>query len=1059
MPAEDEGQGLAQVRELVERFERNYDHYRSAEFDEASTREYFINPLFEALGWDVRDLAGRGPFRDVIYHRRLVNTPEVAGLKAWDDDLSAAELAARDPSVAVPDYTFRLAEEIKFFLEAKKPSVELRRRGPSFQVKSYAWSRQVPFAVLTDFEEFRLFNCTVPPVYEQPAAGLIEGMDLTFRQYTASWGALWAKLSREAVTGGSLDRRAEPVTPRGAIPVGEAFLRELEVWRTELAQDLSRRNPDLTGYELAEATQRILDRLVFLRVCEDRGIEPEVSLRRFARITGAYRAMGPQFRRLDAVYNGQLFAEHFSERLDVSDGLFQRIVAGLYFPAPYRFDAISVDLFGAIYERFLGKEVTILDGQVTVADKPEVRHAGGVYYTPRWIVDRVVDATLSPILHERRTAPTPRTMAHLRIIDPACGSGSFLIGAYDWLVRWHEEYYEQHPDVDSAKHYLTTAGYRRLTTDAKAEIVTNCLYGLDIDPQAVEVAQMNLYLRILEEETALTIASQTHLFHAHTVLPSLVSNIRAGNSLLSPDQVDRTLLYDEALRRRINPFDWRDERWGFGRIFNERGGFDAVIGNPPYTRVQVMRRYRPEETAAYAENYDSAKVGSFDIASLFVEKALQCLRPAGSDHRGGRLGFIISRQFVETDAGEPVRRLVRDHVSEVVDFGTGLVFEASAYTLLLHATAAARRSFQLTRVTPPPSPTSLAQAEAAGSVFTAELPTTSLGDDPWALSLPDESALLDRLSDSYVTLGEVSGDSIFQGVTTGADKVFRAVDLGPDPNNSNCRLTRPPSLPPDSDPVPLELELLRPIYAGKSDFRRFQVDESQEWLLLPYELSAKGRYVPMSPRRLADRYPNAWKWLTTNRPGLAQRKGTWTEANWFTYSARKNMERFEQAKVLVPYMVSELCAHYDDERHYFVNVSTGGYGVAIGTVHKIDPNYLAALLNSELLSWVLRRYSRAWRGGWFGARKGNLERLPIATPDLNVQADVVERYRHCQRLAAEVGEERSGDQELIQRLLASAVEAFDRSIFTLYGLSSDEVTLVRSGSVGPTPEASASEVA
>jgi len=331
VPALDKEEGRALVRELVARFERNREHYRSAEFDEASTREYFINPFFEALGWDVRDQAGRGALRDVIYHRRLTSAPEVAGLAAWDDELTAEELAAREPVVAVPDYTFRSEDATKFFVEAKKPSVRLRRRGPSFQVKSYAWSQRVPFAVLTDFEEFRVFSCTVRPVYEEPDAGLLAGMDLTFEQYDEAWDRLWTLLSREATTAGSLDQLVRATTPRGAVPVDEAFLRELEAWREALADDLAHRNHGLTGYELAEATQRVLDRLVFLRVCEDRGVEAEVSLRRYARITDAYRAMGPQFRRLDAVYNGQLFGEHFSERLEVSDGLFQRIVAGLYF--------------------------------------------------------------------------------------------------------------------------------------------------------------------------------------------------------------------------------------------------------------------------------------------------------------------------------------------------------------------------------------------------------------------------------------------------------------------------------------------------------------------------------------------------------------------------------------------------------------------------------------------------------------------------------------------------------------------------------------------------------
>jgi hypothetical protein len=1049
VPAADKNEGKQQVRSLVERFTRNYDHYRSPSFDEASTREYFINPLFEALGWDVRDLGGRGALRDVIYHRRLVSEPQVSGLEAWDDDLTAEELAAREPVVTIPDYTFGVDGTTKFFVEAKKPSVELRRRGPSFQVKSYAWSQQLPFAILTDFEQLRVFFCTVRPTYEEPEAGLLDGFDLTFRDYEEAWDPLWGTLSREAVAGGSLDRLIGPVTPRGAVPVDEAFLRELEGWRRELAQDLANRNHGLTTYELAEATQRILDRLVFLRVCEDRAIEAEATLRKYARITDAYRTMGVQFRRLDAIYNGQLFAEHFSERLELSDGVFQRIVAGLYFPAPYRFDAISVDLLGAIYERFLGKEINLADGQVKVDEKPEVRHAGGVYYTPRWIVDRVVDATLSPLLAERKTPPTPKSMANLRIVDPACGSGSFLIGVFDWLVRWHEQYYEEHTDTDTSNHYRSATGERRLTTDAKAAIVTNCIYGLDIDPQAIEVAQMNLYLRILEEETAFTLAGQSRLFLGHALLPSLTGNVRCGNSLLAPDQIDRNFLYDDDMRRRINPFDWRDNRFGFGRVFAERKGFDAVIGNPPYTRVQVMRKYRPEETAACVQHYDAAQAGSFDIASLFIEKAFQVLRPATNKHKGGRLGFIVSRQFVETDAGAPVRRLAGDHVTEIVDFGTGLVFAASAYTLLLHATAGTNRQFRLTRVMASPSPAALADAENVASVFTAKIPTAGLGNEPWSLSLPEEQALLDRLSALPPNIRDVSGNSIFQGVVTGADAVYRALDVGPDPANPACRLVRPQGHSKDQPPLSWELRWLRPIFAGKSDFHRFGVRSSSEWLLLPYERANRAAsYQLVPPARLRQSAPGVYAWLERQREALEMRSGTWHDDNWYAYSRRQNLERFEEPKVLVPYMISELCAHYDAEQHYFVNVSTGGYGIALSPKYNLNPQYLAALLNSSLLSWVLRRHSRAWRGGWFGARKGNLERLPIAVPNTAAQVHLVELHDHCQRLAVEIHQRHSTGDELNQRLLANAVNAFDKAVFDLYGLTPDEMLLVESGAPG-----------
>ena len=546
--------------------------------------------------------------------------------------------------------------------------MNLARKAPSFQAKSYAWTMRLPIAVLTDFEELRVFDARHRPHYDQPDAGLVPGFNLKFTDYPDHWSTIWGLLSREAVLGGSLDGFIARHPARGAQPVDRSFLAELDDWRKRVARDLYDRNPELNHWDIAEATQRILDRVVFTRVMEDRGIVTEPILRRHARLADSYRRLGPEFRRLDAVYNGQLFAYHFSERLELSDELFQNLVASMYFPAPYRFDVVAVDLLGSIYERFLGQEITVTprDG-VKVEDKPEVRHAGGVYYTPRWVVERIVERTVGPLVEGK----TPRAVANIKIVDPACGSGAFLLGAFDYLVAWHEHYYDLHPEENPKGHFVTAGGARRLTADAKATILANNIFGVDLDAQAVEVTQMSLYLALLQDENLATLQAQQRLFET-AFLPKLDRNIRWGNSLLSSDDLPNSVLFgSEELRRRVNPLDWTDKAGGFGEVFAKRGGFDAVIGNPPYTRVQVLRQYRPEETAAYQARYRSASEGSFDIASPFIERGLELLRP------DGRLGFIVSRQFCETAAGRPLREKLAGgrHVQEVVDFGAGLVFE------------------------------------------------------------------------------------------------------------------------------------------------------------------------------------------------------------------------------------------------------------------------------------------------------------------------------------------------------------------------------------------------
>jgi type I restriction-modification system DNA methylase subunit len=764
VPAESREEGLVLVRALVDRFAANEAHYISPDFDETSTREQFVNGLFGALGWDVLDVEGRGSARDVVFHPRLRDVQELAGAEEWDEDLTEEELAAREPVAQIPDYAFRLDGSTRFFVEAKRAGRSLDSRASAFLVKSYAWSHRVRVGVLSNFRQLRVFETITRPAYANPRGGLVAALALGYEDYTENWDQLWDLLSREAVAEGSIE--ATTRHRRGSLLVGEAFLTELTEWRERLAHDLADRNHDLNRWELAEATQRILDRLVFLRVCEDRTLEQDVVLRRYARRADAFNHLQDEMRRLDEVYNGALFAPHFSERLEVSDDVIQRFIESLYFPySPYRFDAIGVDLLGDVYERFLGTEITLDDRRrVRIEQKPEVRHAGGVYYTPEWVVREIVQTCLAPLLEDR----TPRTAEQLRIVDPACGSGSFLLGAFDYLIDWHERYYTENPDVDRNRHYQAADGRQRLTVDAKADIAKRNLFGVDIDPQAVEVAQMSLYLKMLEAETGASLLERPRLFPGRAFLPKLDANIRSGNSLLSPDDVPRQMLLDEDLRHRINPFHWRDERRGFGTIFLERGGFDAVIGNPPYTRVQVLNRYRREEAELYLDAFETAEAG-YDIATLFVERGLSLLRgPRGRD-QGGRLGFIITRTFCETDAAEPLRRILslRRHVGRVVDFGAGIVFDgASAYTLLLFLTREANPNYSLTRVPSPPTEAMLTLAENEDTL-TATLPATTLTEEPWDLSLPAELELLERLSQAHPSLRDVTGDSVFQGVVYG----------------------------------------------------------------------------------------------------------------------------------------------------------------------------------------------------------------------------------------------------------------------------------------------------
>jgi hypothetical protein len=559
----------ARLYELVERFNADLAFYRSQQYNETQARQEFIDPLFELLGWDIDNKRGAAAeFREVVleYSMKMGSTTKA------------------------PDYLFRLGNAPRFFVEAKKPAVNLKESyDPAFQVRRYAWTAKLPLSVLTDFEEFAIYDTRVEPnKNDKPTTA--RHLYLPYTDYGEQWEAISTLFHRDAVLAGSLERFAQEVkAPKGSLTVDRAFLAEIDGWREVLAANMYAWDKTLSTRELNYAVQMTLDRLIFLRIAEDRGIEVYGRLKELLSTGGVYRRLLFLFEQADNKYNSGLF--HFNEergrkeehdtltpRLHIDDEVLQKIIRGLYYPdSPYEFSVLPVEVLGNVYEQFLGKVITIgARNKLTVEEKPEVRKAGGVYYTPQYIVDYIVANTVGKLLEGK----TPKQAEKLRVLDPACGSGSFLIGAYQYLLDWHtRQYVSAGPEKHKKQLYQAQSGEWQLTTPERKRILLNNIYGVDLDGQAVEVTKLSLSLKMLEGESARSLSFQQS-FVQNRVLPDLSSNIKCGNSLIGPDFYATEAaagMGDEELMR-INPFDWHHE---FAEIMRG-GGFDAVIGNPPW---------------------------------------------------------------------------------------------------------------------------------------------------------------------------------------------------------------------------------------------------------------------------------------------------------------------------------------------------------------------------------------------------------------------------------------------------------------------------------------------
>ncbi len=996
------------IVQLVKKFEENREAYRSGKYNEARLRQEFLDKFFMALGWDVYNEHGAAPdYADVVVEDSL----EVEGTSK------------------APDYAFKIGRERKFYVEAKKPQVNIQYDiHPAYQLRRYAWNAHMALSVLTDFEEFAVYNCKTKP---NPGDSAATGRDRFYKytDYIEKWDEIAGIFSKDAVWKGAFDRFAETSQgKKGTTEVDDEFLKDMDEWRLLLARNIALRNPQVQDEaQLNYAVQMTIDRIIFLRICEDRGIEPEEQLKEISEKAGIYARLVELFQRADTRYNSGLFhfsrekgndtpTDTFTPGLKIDDRVLKEIISSIYYPCPYIFKEIPVEILGQVYERFLGKVIRLTAGhQAKVEEKPEVRKAGGVYYTPKYIVDYIVTHTVGELLKGK----TPEGAAQLKIVDPACGSGSFLLGAYQHLLEWHLQWYTENDPEQWTKGrnpalVQVTGGYR-LTTQKKKEILINSIHGVDIDAQAVEVTKLSLLLKVLEEESG-----QLSLGFER-VLPDLGKNIQCGNSLIGEDYFEGRLAVDAEERRRVNPFEWRR---AFPQVF-EKGGFDAVIGNPPYIRIQAMKEWAPTEVEFYKKKYVAASKGNYDIYVVFVEKGLSLLNP------NGKLGFILPHKFFNAQYGEPLRDLIAQgkNLSKVIYFSDQQVFTgATTYTCLLFLSKQLSSSFLFTRVN---DVENWKMRNDSLEVINSDFVTSK----EWNFSSGNDFLLYEKLRKEPKKLGDIS--QIFVGLQTSADNVFLFKNYQETSDSINVwsKIL--------DESVVLEKELLKPVIRS-GELGRYWANPTAR-VLFPYEKSF-GKYQLINEKKLKITYPKTYDYLIRNRKLLTEREhGKFKDSGWYQLYP-KNLDLWERPKILIPYMVMRLSAYPDHNNLFFVNVTTGGFGLVIDT-QNVDMNYLVGLLNSKLLDWFFKKVSSSFHGGYFAANKQFLIQLPIHLIDLNKPNDKV-IHKHMVILVETMLKLHKKtpatphEHDQLTREIEATDRQIDRLVYQLYGLSEEEIRIV-----------------
>ena len=987
------------IRKLIEHFEQNREALRSGRYNEAQLRQEFLNPFFAALGWDMFNEQQYGEAYKEVIHETSV---EVEG------------------AAKAPDYAFRVGGQTKFFVEAKKPSVNIEHAiHPAYQVKRYAWSAKLPVAILSDFEEFAVYDCrSKPNPGDQAAAGRV--MYLTYKDYLEKWDEIAAIFSKSAILKGAFDQYAQGVKgKRGTKAVDDAFLEEMEGWRETLAKNLAIRNPGLENVrQLNYAVQMTIDRIVFLRICEDRGIEEEGKLKSLLSEPGIYAQLCELFRIADKRYNSGLF--HFSDEkgqsshpddltpcLKIDDKVLKEIISDLYYPSPYVFKLIPADILGQVYERFLGKVIRLTAGhQARVEEKPEVRKAGGVYYTPTYIVDYIVRNTVGKLLEGK----TPAEAEALKIVDPACGSGSFLLGAFQYLIDWHNKYYREHDPEKWAKGgspaiYRGQGGDWQLSTHEKKRILLNNLHGVDIDPQAVEVTKLSLLLKVLEEETGqLSLGFERGL-------PDLGRNIQCGNSLIGPDYYDAQQLsmdfMDEEERQRVNAFDWRS---AFPQVF-AKGGFDAVIGNPPYVRQESLGSQKE-----YFQKHYQTYQGTADLYTYFIEQGVKLLRP------GGLFSYIVANKWMRTNYGKPLRTWMKNQcIEEIIDFGDLPVFEqATTYPCILRIRACNK-------------PLPAFKAVKVGSLDFNDLGIyvnqnsidvipSKMGDNGWSLSDEKSSALLIKLKQRGVPLGEYVNGKIFYGIKTGLNEAF-VID-----GHNRMQLI-------EKDPK--SAEIIVPFLSGR-DIKRYVEPTSERFLIL----------IPRGwTTKKSGGVRDAWGWLVKNYPAIAEHLKPYEQAAqkrfdkgdyWWELRACDYYQEFEKNKIIFPNICKKPEFTFDSNR-IFTNQKC--------FIISLDDKYLLGILNSNLCFFLFKMILPKLRGDFYEPSYVYFKDFPIRKINFENKEDIASHKKIIFLVNKMLDlynrkPKTPQEKELLKREVEVNDKQIDLLVYGLYGLTDEEIRIV-----------------
>ncbi len=952
----DNNVDFERILELISKYEQIKKSGEIKRYNEESTKKDFIQPLFESLGWN---FSNRGKSNDSVSAEETISKKRV-------------------------DYGFRISGIPKFFLEAKSLKEENIQTNHKYitQAIDYAWMKSCSWAILTNFETIAVYNADWKESnYRNNLFFVLHPSDfLTDKRFTY--------LSKGALENNVLDNEASKYGKKQLKnPINKQLLQDMIHFREVLSKDIVRNNQDkhLNQDDIDESVQRILDRLIFIRNAEDRGLEEnqlQSNVRQWRNKGKGHlvKEISGIYKDYDDKYNSKLFAHHLCDDLYIENEALQEVIEGLNQSKDnsyrYDFSIIESDVLGNIYEQYLGNILKSTPKRAKLEESKTHRKEQGIYYTPSYIVDYIVKNTVGEFIKTH----TPEEIRNVKILDPACGSGSFLIRAYKEL----ENYWKQN------------SNFAQLTLDSeefyskRVEILKNNIFGVDLDPKAVEIAQLNLLLQISEKKQR---------------LPLLQNNIKVGNSL-----IDDPSISDRA-------FKWEGE---FPEIMKD-GGFNIVIGNPPYIRIQEI----DEKEKYFLSKKTKISEGYFDTYMLFTEFAINHL------NERGLFSFIIPLKFITANYGQGLRQFLLNSgsIEKIVDFGDLPVFEtATTYSgIIVFKKSSTKSNIEVYKETD----LNLVKNGLLESYDPLMIPQSSLTDGVWSLNDLKEIDLISKLKRIDTKLSDICV-KIFQGLITSADSVFILLKKGEKYFSYSM-----------NQYVDLEPELIRNIVKGL-EVKKYAILSSDRVLLFPYYKNGNGKYNLIPEEILKNRYPKTFHYLESNQEILNKRKDVKNGSiKWYALSRPQNLEEFEKIKLMTPFNAFSNSFTVDFEGKWFFTAGVaGGYGLKLKDQTNIK--YILGLLNSKLSEFYVRSTSTYLRGKYYSYEHRFIKNIPIifgkSEATKNVE-EIVSEIINLNKLLTSISENTDDYNEIKEEIIKKEKQ-IDSIVYKIYNLTNKEIAII-----------------